>query len=146
MTTNPRLLRGIDHKGVVVNNRKMARGDDLEKVVGPLEAEVMRAVWATGTPMTVRDVLDRLNRRRSPRLAYTTIMTVMARLAEKGILERHLEGRGYVYEPTVADAAGIAVRSVVQDFGDAALAHLVEEARADPKILRRLEKLLREDQ
>lgn len=105
----------------------------------------MQVIWDARGPVTVRDVLARLNRQRSQALAYTTVMTVMSRLAEKGILSRRQEGRGYLYEAEVRDAAEIAVRSVVREFGDAALAPFLQEARADPKLLRRLEKLMRDD-
>jgi predicted transcriptional regulator len=118
--------------------------DELSRVLGPLEAEVMRVMWASGGHMSVRAVLDRLNDGRDPALAYTTVMTVMARLAEKDILSRERDGRGYVYEAVAADAAAIAVRSVVRDFGEAAVAQFVDEARADPKLRRRLERLLRD--
>jgi predicted transcriptional regulator len=118
--------------------------DELSRVLGPLEAEVMQVMWAAGGRMSVRAVLDRLNDGRDSPLAYTTVMTVMARLAEKDILRRQLDGRGYVYESIVADAAAIAVRSVVRDFGEAAVAQFVDEARADPKLRRRLERLLRD--
>jgi predicted transcriptional regulator len=117
---------------------------DIAKVLGPLESEVMKAVWAVRTPVTVRDVLDALNRGRKPELAYTTVMTVMARLAEKGVLRRTRQGRGYDYEAEVGDVAAIAVRNLVRDFGDTVVAQLVEEARANPKLLRRLERLLAE--
>jgi predicted transcriptional regulator len=110
--------------------------------LGPLEAEVMEVLWGTRAPLTVREVLDRLNRRRRPPLAYTTVMTVMARLAEKDILRRELDGRGYRYEPAVADAAAIAVREVMRDYGEEAVAQFVDEARADPKLLRRLRRLV----
>ena len=120
------------------------RRDDLEKLLGPLEAEVVRAAWTAGEPVTVRQLLDRVNNRRSPRLAYTTVMTVMNRLAEKDVFRRRKEGRGYVYEPVAKDSAGLAVRGVLRDFGDAAIAHLAEEAKSDPKVLRRLQRLLDE--
>ena len=116
----------------------------LEKVLGPLEAEVMRAVWRAKAPVSVRDVLATLNRDRRDALAYTTVMTVMSRLREKEILRRTAQGRAYVYEAAVPDAAAIAVRSIVRDFGESAVAQFVDEARADPKLLRRLERLLRE--
>jgi predicted transcriptional regulator len=117
---------------------------DASKVLGPLEAEVMRVAWASKAPMSVRHVLGRLNEGRTPPLAYTTVMTVMARLAEKAILHRTLNGRGYVYEAAVPDAASIAVRNLVRDFGDAAIAGFVDEAKADPKLRARLERLLRD--
>jgi predicted transcriptional regulator len=116
--------------------------DEVVKGLGPLEAEVMRVLWRAREPLTVRAVLERLNRRRRQPLAYTTVMTVLARLADKDILHRHLDGRGYRYEPAVADAAAIAVREVMRDFGDAAVAQFVDEARADPKLLRRLRRLV----
>jgi len=118
---------------------------DLSKVLGPLEADVMRVLWTERGPLDVRSVLERLNAQRPTALAYTTVMTVMARLAEKGILRRHMNGRGYVYEAAVADAAAIAVRNLIRDFGDAAVAQFIDEARADPALRRRLERLLRDE-
>jgi len=118
---------------------------DLEKVLGPLETEVVRAMWAAGDAVTVGEVLERLNRERRTKLAYTTVMTVLSRLATKGILRRRLQGRGYVYEAAVRNAAEIAVRNVMRDFGDAAIASFVEESRGDPKLMRRLARLLREE-
>lgn len=117
-----------------------------ERILGPLEAEVMRIVWEAGEPTTVRQLLDRLNTGREPKLAYTTAMTVMSRLVDKGALTRRRQGRGYVYEAAVSDTAGIAVRQVVREFGDEAVAHFIEEARADPETLRRLRRLLGEEQ
>lgn len=117
---------------------------DASSVLGPLEAEIMDLVWARQTPMTVRTVLAQLNDGRDPALAYTTVMTVMARLAEKGILHRQRAGRGYIYEAAVPDAAAIAVRGVVRDFGEAAVAGFVDEVRADPALRKRLERLLAE--
>ncbi len=114
-------------------------------MLGPLEAEIMELVWSAGGAVPVRDIVDRLNKGRGENLAYTTVMTVMSRLAEKGMLTRVREGRGYRYEAAAPDVAGLAVRGVMREFGDAALAHFVEEARADPKALRRLQKLLAED-
>ncbi len=118
---------------------------DAEKVLGPLEAETMQIIWATGKPVSVRDLLESLNAERTRPLAYTTVMTVMSRLVTKGALRRWREGRGYTYEALVSDAAGIAVKNVMSEFGEAAIAHFVDEAHADPKILRRLERLLSEN-
>ena len=105
----------------------------------------MGVLWAAGAPRSVRAVLDVLNDGRQPPLAYTTVMTVLARLAEKGVLERASAGRGFVYAAAVQDEAAIAVRGVVRDYGESALAHFVEQAKADPKLLRRLRRLMQED-
>jgi predicted transcriptional regulator len=119
--------------------------DDAGNLLGPLEAEVMKILWKAARPMTVRALLERINNRRDPQLAYTTVMTVMSRLVDKGVLARKREGRGYVYEAEVSDQAELAVRNVLREFGDSALAHFVDEARADPKTLARLQRLLSED-
>ena len=118
-------------------------GDALDKLLGGLERDVMKIMWARGES-SVRQVLGALNAQRPAerQLAYTTVMTVMSRLADKGVLRRVKQGRGYVYEPVADDPAGLAVRGVMRDFGDAAMAHFVEEARADPDVLRRLQTLL----
>lgn len=112
------------------------------KDFGPLESEVMDAVWRAARPVAVREVVDDLNESRSESLAYTTVMTVMSRLAEKDVLSRRKVGRGYVYEANAPDAAGIAVKDVLRAYGDVAVAHFVEEARADPSLRRRLRRLL----
>jgi predicted transcriptional regulator len=120
----------------------MAQRDDRAGPLGPLESEVMELVWSADGPVTVRALHERLNEGRAQPLAYTTVMTVMSRLAEKEVLARRRDGRGYVYEARAADPAAIAVRSVMRDHGNAAMAHFVEAARADPQALRRLRKLL----
>jgi len=116
-----------------------------EAGLGPLEAEVMQHIWTAGAPMSVRQLVEQINHGRERPLAYTTVMTVMSRLAEKGALSRRPEGRGYLYEATAADSAGLAVRGVLRDFGDAAMAQFMEEAKSDPKLLRRLQRLLTEE-
>ncbi len=71
-------------------------------MLGELESQVMEVVWARGAA-TVREVHEAVNRQRP--LAYTTIMTVMTRLAEKGILRRELVEGAYVYRPAEPRAA-----------------------------------------
>lgn len=121
------------------------RADNLEKLLGPLEAELVRAAWAAGEPVTVRQLLERINARRSPPLAYTTVMTVMNRLADKQALVRSPAGRSFVYEATAANPAGLAVKNVIRTYGDEAMAHFVQEARADPEVWRRMQRMMSED-
>jgi predicted transcriptional regulator len=121
------------------------RPSNASRGLGPLESEVMDAVWAVEDPVSIREIVDVLNGRRTEPLAYTTVMTVMNRLTTKNVLRRHGARRKYVYEATAADAAGLAVRDVLRTYGDAAVAHFLDEARADPDVLRRLRGLLAED-
>ena len=113
-------------------------------MLGALETEAMEVLWSSAEALSVRQVLDRLNKGRKPPLAYTTVMTVLSRLAEKGVLNREQVGRSFVYTPAVHDEAAIAVRGVVRDYGEAALSHFVDQARADPKLYRRLRLLMNE--
>lgn len=122
-----------------MDGEKLSRKD-----FGPLESEVMDAVWRAARPVAVREVVDNLNESRSESLAYTTVMTVMSRLAEKDALNRRKVGRGYLYEANAPDAAGIAVKDVLRTYGDVAVAHFVDEARADPSLRRRLQRMLDE--
>jgi predicted transcriptional regulator len=62
--------------------------------LGPLEIDVMEAIWQFG-PSNVRDVVSRLERK----LAYTTVMTTLDRLFKKGLLEREMTDRAFVYTP-----------------------------------------------
>jgi predicted transcriptional regulator len=105
----------------------------------------MDAVWAAGGPVSVRDVMGRLNDGRAEPLAYTTVMTVMNRLADKQALARSPAGRSFVYEATAADPAGLAVKNVIRTYGDEAMAHFVDEARADPEVWRRMQRMMSED-
>jgi predicted transcriptional regulator len=110
--------------------------------LGSLEAQVMEALWATGQPLTVRETLDALNKGRTPPLAYTTVLTVMQRLAGKGALTRAIRGRGHAYAPAVADEAALAVRDVLHAYGDAAVTHFMDQAAADPGLRERLRALM----
>ena len=110
--------------------------------LGPLEAEVMAVLWHAGRPMPVRDVAEAVNAGRDSPLAYTTVLTVMTRLAGKNILARSRSGRGYAYTPMAADTAEIAVRGVLDEFGEAALARFVEQVELEPRVRARLRRLM----
>lgn len=123
-------------------------GTGAAKLLGELELAVMEVVWAQ-QPVTVRDVLETLNEERE--LAYTTVMTVMSRLAEKGLLVANKEGRAYHYRPALTaeeleeQAVGRVVQSLVNDFGSGiAVSQFVEQLSAlDPAQLARLAELAR---
>lgn len=78
---------------------------------GELEGEVLAALWASEDAMTPAEVLRRVDRA----LAYTTVMTTLGRLFEKGLVERRRAGRGYAYLPIVreADLAGGRFRALL---------------------------------
>ena len=65
--------------------------------LGDLEREVMTQLWDSSGPLTVRQVHERLSRDRD--LAYTTVMTVLDRLAKKGVVTQQRADRAYRYAP-----------------------------------------------
>lgn len=113
----------------------------IEDVLGPLGAAVMRIAWEQGE-CTVASVADALNAGdRHRRLAYTTVMTVMGRLFERGLLERTRRGRQYAYrpasdEPTLIEMmGGRAVDELMERYGTAALRQFAHRlADIDPEL------------
>jgi len=81
----------------------------------PLELDIMKAVWTT-PQITVRDVQAAI--RPSRNLAYTTVMTLMDRLYQKGFLSRTLRSRTHFYEPAIdfKDVRDEALESLIRNF------------------------------
>ena len=114
-------------------------------IQGELQTQVMAALWRMGSG-TVEAVRSELPARY--RGAYTTVQTVLNRLAERGLLSREREGRGIVYRPRVSEAEYLSktIRSTLagasSDARQAALANLLGGLKADE--LSELQKLAQE--
>ncbi len=111
----------------------------------------MAGVWDSDhEDVTVREMMDVLNRRtRSPR-AYTTYMTIMRRLDDKGLLTRRREGKTDFYRAVYprneyADLrARAGVDELVEQYGEVALAHFARQmGELDPERRRQLQRLAR---
>ena len=114
-----------------------------------LEAEVMDVVWTLGEA-SVREVMATVNASTMRDRAYTTYMTIMARLDGKGMLERRRDGKTDIYTAAYsrdqyADLRARAeVESVVDQYGEVALAHIARQMAAlDPQRRRALQRLAR---
>jgi BlaI family penicillinase repressor len=81
------------------------------KTLTEQELEIMKVVWELKTA-TVRDIYEVLLRRR--KIAYTTVMTMMNILEEKGYLKKRAEDKAYVYQVTQPKAK--VIKAMVQDF------------------------------
>ena len=99
--------------------------------LGDLERAVMDHLWDTGGPQTVRQVHDALCTKRE--LAYTTVMTVLQRLARKGLVAQIRDDRAHRYAPVNGRdelVAGLMVDALDEAAGpgwrQAALMHFVE--------------------
>jgi predicted transcriptional regulator len=124
--------------------------NDLERallILGPLEGRIMRPVWtgAVTEPFVVRDIQSLM-----PELAYTTVMTTLNRLTDKGLLriEARLRKQAHGYrsaggpEEFLTRESRDQVQRLFDRFGDAALAAFSERVDAlEPDQLERLRQL-----
>jgi predicted transcriptional regulator len=109
------------------------------------ELEIMKVIWELGAA-TVRDVYEALLDRR--KIAYTTVMTMMKILEQKGHLRRKLDDRAYVYQPTRPKQQ--VVRSMVREFVDRVfngsaqplLLHLLEDQNLTRKDLDEIARMI----
>jgi predicted transcriptional regulator len=117
------------------------------RVLGPQELQIMNVVWERDR-VTVRDVYETLRKRRQ--IAYTTVMTMMNILDQKGFLKKIPgEDRAFVYEPVRSRQA--VVRAMVKEFLDRVfggsasplMAHLIEDRHLTGKDLDELRRAIR---
>ncbi len=107
----------------------------------------MEEMWRNRETAPVREVLEALNKGRKKR-AYTTVMTIMARLYRKGLLTRERSGKTDIYSVALTRdqyrerRARAEVEALVAEFGDVALAHFSQQVdRLDPKRVKALREL-----
>src|SRR5436190_1177644 len=111
------------------------------------ELEIMKIVWGCGAS-TVRDVYETLLERR--KIAYTTVMTMMNILEQKGYLKKAQKDRAYVYQATRAQKQ--VIRGMVREFvervfngsAEPLLLHLVEDRRLSKSDLEEIRRMLEE--
>jgi predicted transcriptional regulator len=129
----------------------MAQRRNAPPPLGDLEAVVMDEIWDRGA-LTVQEVLDGLNARDWRQRRYTTVLTVMGRLARKGMLRRRREGRSDRYEAALPRERYLEARAAAQagamvdEYGDVALAHFARHlAELDPKRRAQIRRLSQRD-
>jgi predicted transcriptional regulator len=119
----------------------------LNKVLGTLESDVMDSIWRKDCEVCVRDIYEDLAAKRE--IAYTTVMTIMGRLADKKILIKRKEGNTSYFLPAMTrneftdNVVGSVVDSLLEDFAEATLTHFLTKVRRDDlETIEKLEKLL----
>jgi predicted transcriptional regulator len=101
------------------------------ETLGPLEKDVMDIMWQD-RQATVRTVWKKLAAER--KIAYTTVMTIMSRLAEKRLLKREKFGKSFTYtlqstkEETLRSMVQKTMKYLVERFGEEAVATFIDEA------------------
>lgn len=120
----------------------------IELALGDLEAAVMRVLWDGDEPMSVEDVraaLEQMGRK----AAYTTVMTTLARLHSKRLLDRRMQGRAYYYRAALSEkefgesVSRAALDGLLGAFRGPAVAYFVEAlGERDPEQLDELAELI----
>lgn len=116
-------------------------------MLGELERAIMEVAWSRQF-VTVRDVVEAL--RRSPAPAYTTVMTVMNRLVEKGMLRRRADGQSFRYaaaqskEHFLQQSSRRVVETFVRHYGHVAITQFIDALDdVDPQRLAALRRKFR---
>src|SRR5439155_26815876 len=118
----------------------------IRKVLGDLEAEIMELVWSRGGEQgtTVREIFDVLYERR--RIAYTTVMNTMARLARKKLLRVETGEQAYVYHPNFTEEQFVSrfVARILEDLLVSFSGDVAPQGRLDAETADRMRVLLEE--
>src|SRR6202012_1042568 len=129
---------------------KASQSEPVPPPLHELETEVMEQLWSSGEA-PVRAVMAALNKGTPKKRAYTTYMTIMARLHKKGMLTRRREGKTDFYAPSqdreqyMALRARAEVEGLVAQYGDVALSNFAAQmAGLDPARRRALQRLARD--
>ena len=111
----------------------------------PAELEVLQVIWDRG-PSTVREVMTVLNRQR-PR-AYTSVMSLMTVMAEKGLLNQEPKGRAFIYsakvsrDKTQSSMLSDLLNRAFDGSANALVAHLLQQAEPNSEELDEIHKTI----
>lgn len=110
--------------------------NDYGKVLGKVESQIMEIVWQANKPISVAEVVSALSKKR--KVAHTTVMTIMGRLVEKGLLKRIPSGKTHFFKPAYSQDVFLSrmsrkiIKNFVSTFGDKAVAYFSEELEKIP--------------
>jgi BlaI family penicillinase repressor len=110
------------------------------------ELELMKIIWRHDEPVTVRDVYEELRTRRP--VAYTTVLTSMKTLEQKGYLKATQQDRAYLYRPArpkqqvITDMVRDFVERVFNGSSRPLVLHLLEDNQISESELREITRML----
>lgn len=113
----------------------------------PGELEVLQVLWERG-PCTVRQVLQKLNRSRSRSRAYTSVMSLLNVMVDKGLLRRKPLGKAFLYtarvqqQPTLREMVGDLVERAFGGSAEQLVAHALEQTDPTPQELDEIRRLI----
>lgn len=115
------------------------------EMLGSLQAKIMNILWETKGPLKPSEVLKKLGNG----YAYTTVMTILKRLADKKIVNRKMSGKVYLYSPCLCkekfigkNLSGI-MGGLVNSYGKVAIANFVDVVKNNKEDMALLKKYLK---
>lgn len=129
--------------------RKFKKNESgLNRFFGPLEAKIMDILWDCDD-QTIKEVQQVLEQEKATN--FNTVMTVMNRLVDKGMLHKRLEGRSYLYKPVQSRSEFLNTQSkemtneLMDEFGDVVISHMLNALEeADVDLVAKLEQKVKE--
>lgn len=120
----------------------------LNRFFGSLEAKIMKVLWES-SELSIKEVQQRLEKEKP--VNFNTVMTVMNRLVDKGILEKRLQGRLSLFRPTQSKLAFIEDQSkkltenLLEEFGGVVINHMLDSLKdVDHTLLDQLERRIQQ--
>lgn len=120
----------------------------LNRFFGSLEAKIMEILW-DGPEMAIKDVKQKLDQEKSTN--FNTVMTVMNRLVDKGVLEKRMEKRTSLFQPLFSKEEFLRTQSreltqdLMDEFGPLAVNHMLDALdEADPVLIEKLEQKIKQ--
>lgn len=121
--------------------------EGIQQVLGELEAEVMKTTWNENGGVTGRQIYENMKRKRT--LAYTTVLTVIDRLVNNGLIKKEKNMRTPIFSPAITgeefknEITKTVVRGLMDFAGKGAVAAFMSEIRtSNPETIAELEKLV----
>ncbi|MCA0170416.1 BlaI/MecI/CopY family transcriptional regulator [Bacillus sp. RAR_GA_16] len=120
----------------------------LNRFFGSLEAKILDILWH-GPEMSIKDVKKKLDEEKSTN--FNTVMTVMNRLVDKGVLEKRVEKRTSMFKPLFSKEEFLQTQSkeltqdLMDEFGPLAVNHMLDALEeADPVLIEKLEQKIKQ--
>jgi BlaI family penicillinase repressor len=114
----------------------------------PAELEVLKIIWERNEPTSVRDVFEVVNQDADPPRAYTSVMSLLNVMTDKGLLRRSPQGRAFLYAPvspreqTLRSLLEETLRRVYDGSASLLVAHLLDQSHPSGDELDQIRSLL----
>lgn len=123
-------------------------GEGLSRFFGPLEAKIIELLWEE-REMSIKEVQQRLEAEKT--VNFNTVMTVMKRLVEKGVLEKRMRGRTSLFKPIQSRNEFFEAQSrkltenLLDEFGGVAITHMLDSiSDVDETLIDKLEQKIKQ--